>query len=504
MMKQISRSLYPLVALVLLLFGCTQEITPPVVLELVEYTTIDLPQEGGAREVAIRTNQAEWTAVSKESWLEVDQRSNKLLLKASPNTTFETRKTSILITAGGASQRLDVTQAPNSSSLSLAGEGVVAGGASGSLLLRKNQFAGSTTLKVLTADPSWTCEVAEGTWLKAEKVALESSLLLSMEENESRAERKAILFIRTKDQTLQLEVIQEGVLYYLLPLLTPESNKEDVRDFEEARQSRVVENASYLSGGSHTYHTVSPLFYEIKYSFDRRNLREVIMQCQQPEGMLADEFTKLLEDAGFEYKADSGMERVFIKNMHHNGTKYEIFANLVYGKPSVEPQVVFNVMKRQQGPMPTFDKLPDGIGRMDVTQQEVIAWESTHGGMYSARNSQPETGYHFFDVLDKTYVARDYAFADGQLVNMRIFTYDISKFFYSPAKNTFKMTDEFKALLEKEGFTETRTTGDIWERFYINRTRKMAVSARVSSFATVFSGQPLVIMMYLPFDESES
>lgn len=225
------------------------------------------------------------------------------------------------------------------------------------------------------------------------------------------------------------------------------------------------------------------------------------MQCQTASEMLDDEFTKLLEAAGFEYKADSGMERVFIKKVIHNGTTYEIFANLAYGLPSVEPKVVFNIMKRQQGPMPTFDHLPDGIGEMGLTRQQVLAWESTHGGTYSDRNSNREDGYYFFDVLDKTYIGRDYLFKDDKLVNMRIFTYDISKFFYSPARGTFKMTDEFKDLLQREGFTETRQTGDIWERFYINRARKMAVSARVSSFATVLSGQPLVVMLYIPFEE---
>lgn len=225
------------------------------------------------------------------------------------------------------------------------------------------------------------------------------------------------------------------------------------------------------------------------------------MQCQTASEMLDDEFTKLLEEAGFEYKADSGMERVFIKKVIHNGTTYEIFANLAYGLPSVEPMVVFNIMKRQQGPMPTFDHLPDGIGEMGLSRQQVLAWESTHGGTYSDRNSDREGGYYFFDVLDKTYIGRDYLFQDDKLVNMRIFTYDISKFFYSPAKGTFKMTDEFKDLLQREGFTETRQTGDIWERFYINRARKMAVSARVTSFATVLSGQPLVVMLYIPFEE---
>lgn len=483
-----------------------QEIIPPAVLELEEYATIDYPIEGGEREVGIKTNQSRWTAVvagESSTWLRVVQRPGKLLLTAAPNETIRQRAATVVVTAGGETQKVEVRQAGKESTLSISAEELIAGDQS--LRLDRSQFAGRTKLIILTEDPDWTYEVVEGPWIKAEKVALESTLLLTVEENKEKSPRSAVLFVRTKDKSVKVEIHQEGILYYLLPLLTPESTKEDVKDYEEARHSRVVENASYLSGGSHTYHTVSPLFYEIKYSFDRRNLREVIMQTQEAEGLLADPFTKLLEAEGFEYKADSGMERVFIKKVKHNGTTYEIFANLVYGMPGKDPHAVFNILKRQERPMPTFDRLPDGMGQMmGVTRQQVIAWESTHGGTYSERNSDPSTGYYFFDVIDKTYVARDYLFVDGKLANMRIFTYDISKFFYSPGKNTFKMTDEFKALLQKEGFTETRTTGDQWERFYINRARKLAVSARVTSFATVLSGQPLVVMLYLPFDESES
>lgn len=502
MMKKISTILY-IAAFSLLLFSCQKEIIPPAVLELVDYSTIDFPLAGGTKEVAIKTNQAEWTASSTDSWLEVDQRPNKVILRATPNETFEERKTTVLISAGGVTQKLDVTQVAGRSTLSLTGDGLQVTETDNLLQLKQNPFANTRELKVLTADPKWEFEVVDASWIKAEKVPLESALLLNIEENSTQETRTAILFVRTKDQTIQLQVIQEGALYYILPYLIPESTKEDIKDFEETRQSRVVQNASYLSGGAHTYHTKSPLFYEIKYSFDRRNLREVIMQCATPEKMLSEEFTNLLESEGFEYKGDSGMERAFVKNTLHNGTKYEIFANIVYGMPGVEPMAVFNILKRQPGPMPTFDKLPDGIGRLGITEQEVIAWESTHGGTYSTTNSKPDDNYHFFNVLDKTYIARDYLFANGKLANMRIFTYDISKCFYSPAKGSFRMTDEFKALLAKEGFTEIRQTGDIWERFYINRARKMAVSARVTSFATVLSGQPLVIMMYIPLDESE-
>lgn len=498
-----NRYFYPLVLVLLVLSGCTSEIVPPVTLELADYTTIDFPTQGGEREVAVETNQTEWTAISEASWLVVDQRANTVILKAAPNSLLEQRQTSVLVTAGGLSRRIDVTQMAEKSTLDLTGEALLIPDGGGSIReIRESQFGGTASLDVLTEDPNWSYEIAEGaSWIKADKVTLGSKLLITIAENSERAARTGIIFVRTKDQSIKLNVQQEGTLYYLLPLLTPESTKEQVKDFEEARHSRVVQNASYLSGGAHTYHTVSPLFYEIKYSFDRRNLREVIMQCQTASEMLDDEFTKLLEEAGFEYKADSGMERVFIKKVIHNGTTYEIFANLAYGLPSVEPMVVFNIMKRQQGPMPTFDHLPDGIGEMGLSRQQVLAWESTHGGTYSDRNSDREGGYYFFDVLDKTYIGRDYLFQDDKLVNMRIFTYDISKFFYSPAKGTFKMTDEFKDLLQREGFTETRQTGDIWERFYINRARKMAVSARVTSFATVLSGQPLVVMLYIPFEE---
>lgn len=503
MMKKINTTLY-IAVFALLLLGCQHEIIPPAVLELGDYATIDFPVAGGTKEVAIQTNQTEWIATTSDSWLEVLQRPNKLILKAAPNDSFDDRKTTVLITAAGLTQKVDVTQAAGKTSLSLMGDGLHATETENLLQIQQNPFATTREIKVLTADPKWEFETVDATWLKAEKVPLESTLLLNIEENNTQELRTAILFVRTKDQTIQLQVKQEGALYFILPYLTPESTKEDVKDFEEARHSRVVQNASYLSGGAHTYHTKSPLFYEIKYSFDRRNLREVVMQCTTPEKMLSEEFTKLLESAGFEYKADSGMERVFIKNTLHNGTKYEIFANLVYGMPGVEPKAVFNVLKRQPGPMPTFDKLPDGIGHLGITQQEVIAWESTHGGTYSTTNSKPDDNYHFFNVLDKTYIARDYVFADGKLANMRIFTYDISKCFYSPAKGSFRMTDEFKALLTKEGFTEIRQTGDIWERFYINRARKLAVSARVTSFATVLSGQPLVIMMYVPLSDGDN
>ena len=474
------------------LSGCNYSKMEVAELELSDYSTLDFSAEGGSKTITVTTNQKEWGAFSNAEWVKTNQANGVLTINIEPNTTVQKRAAEVSVVAQGLLRKIPITQMGVPTEISVSQDRI-------NLLQR-----GSTTrITVITNNKDWSSET-NASWIQLAHIPGDNILVVSIEENNAPVDRSAKIFLKSGDKVREIEVFQRGLIHYILPIMIPEATMAEVEELEESRGNSVEHNASYLNGGSHTYNIKSPIVLDIKYTFNTKQLIGATLRTRQASMLLAPEFHQLFIEEGFELKGDNGKERAYaVRKELPNGTRYEIVANVIYEVPGQEPRIEFNFVRRQPGPMPTFDRLPFGYGDLskNTNLNTVVAWESTHGGKFSEKKSG--NNFYYFDVNDNIYIGRYYIFnEDGKgLANMVCFTYDISKFFYKSNQNTYVPTDEFKALLKKEGFGDPINTEDIFGRFYPYKEKKLLLGVRISQMKEVNGGLPSVMMLYLPMQE---
>lgn len=482
-----------LFSLLLLLAGisftsCSNKDLDVVSLEISEFGTLYIGSEGEKKTIEVTTNQNNWVVTANEPWVEIDQQEKNFTLSIPKNKMPVERKASILVIAGGQAQKLELIQSAGKGSLYVSEEKV-----------QLDQFAQEHSIRVVSNGSTWNVEVSETTWLKAEQIVEENRLRIIVEENTSPEPRSGKVFVKSAGLVREINVEQGGKLMYILPLLTPGSDIEDVQKYEDQRKSKLIINTSYLTGGTHTYRTISPLFPKIEYNFSNEKINEIDMIPNDVATLTSEGFHNFLLENGYESKGDNGHEKPYVKNVKLGDASFEIRVQILYDVPNMPKVVKFLIFRRQPKAMPTFTELPKGYTNISKgTKADVIAWEASNGGKMSQSKSTEK--FYYFDVLDKLYIGRDYIFSeDGNSIEqMRLFTYDIDKVFYQAGENNYQMTDEFKALLEREGFTNPIEVSDEYRRLYRNEKYGSVLGVRVARIQGVNDGAPVVLFMYLP------
>ena len=487
-----------------LLTSCQKELGGVESLELSEYGTVAFEQAGGQKEISVKTENPKWTAAPNAEWIKVSQGSDSFVISAEANKTTAPRSGEVLVLSGSLSQRIPVEQAPMSDEIYIGTET----GENGTLTL--TQAAQELSVTILSKSGEWTVEENLPDWITYERVLDTDKLIIKVTENTSTEARTHKLFIHSKEAVQEIMVTQNGKLVYILPYLVPYATTDEVKAFEEKRQSTVQLDASYLNNGAHTYVTQSDKLRVIKYSFNSsKELVEVKMIAEDIQTITGEKFTSLLESEGFEYIGDDGFQIVYVKKTKKDDVSYEIIANITYQQNpfngSVYKSVLFRFIKGQKGEHPTFNSLPLGIGRFDVVTDQVAAWESTNGGKLNPVNTIIGTDFseYFYDVFDRTYITRRYIFnnATDKLEQMDFFFYDPNKIFYSPEEGVYYLTNEFKELLQREGFTDIQNVDNNpdFKTFYKSPDRKIALAFRVGHYAEINDGTPVAHMMLVPF-----
>ncbi|MBR8712994.1 BACON domain-containing protein [Porphyromonas levii] len=482
-----------LLPLILLLVGismtsCSNKDLEVVSLEISEFGTLNIGAEGEKKTIEVTTNQNNWVVTANESWIEIDQQENNFTFSVPNNEMPIERKASILVIAGGQARKLEIIQAAGKGTLYVGEE-----------KLQFDQFAQEHLVRVVSNGSAWNVEVSGSTWLKAEQIAEENRLRIIVEENTSTKPRSGKVFVKSAGLVREINVEQGAKVMYMLPLLIPGSNIEDVQKYEDQRKSKLVINTSYLTGGAHTYRTISPLFPKIEYNFSNEKINEIDMIPSDVSILTSEGLHNFLLENGYESKGDNGHEKPYVKMVKVGEANFEIRIQILYSVPRMPKVVKFLIIRRQPNAMPTFNEVPKGFNNIsNGTKADAIAWEASNGGKMS--QSKSIGNFYYFDVLDKLYIGRDYIFSEAgdSIKMMRLFTYDISKAFYKAAENNYQMTDEFKALLEREGFTNPIETGDKYKKLYRNNKYKSLLGVRVAQITEVNGGAPVVEFMYLP------
>lgn len=475
-----------------LLQSCQQQVPTEISIELSDYSTIDFPSEGSEKVIHVTTNATYWEAFPNASWVEIEHNLDSFLVKAQPNSTTEERKASILVHAmgTGVTQTLMVTQAAGRSALEVQKNEV-----------KFDQIEQEKTIKVNTVSDNWSIENTAPEWITAKASVEERLLYISVKENSSTDSRSAKLFVQAGEKIEEIVVHQSGSLYYILPLLTPGSNIRDVREFELARHSLLETDDSYLKGGAHTYFTKSPVFYKVVYTFSKDIINGATLYPKDTGVLTSEGLHHFLTKEGYQAKVESQHEKVYVRHTEVGKAKYEIVANVAFAIPNTDPSIIFRIVPRQPKAMPTFEKIPlSELYIKKLNKSAVVAWESTHNGKQSKRKS--ERNFIYFDVFDTIYIGRNYYFSEdgSQVTQMDAYSYDISKAFYQEG-TSFIMTDEFKALLQREGFEFYQRSGDDFRELYINKEKECILGIKVARVNGVNDGVPCLKFMYLPIPE---
>lgn len=491
-MKPLKRYIAVAMVFAVLLQSCQQQVPEEISIELSDYSTIDFPSQGSEKVINVTTNATYWQAYPNASWVEIEHNLGSFLVKAQPNSTTEERKASILVHAKGTgvTQTLMVTQAAGRSALEVQKNEV-----------KFDQIEQEKTIKVNTVSDNWSIENTAPEWITAKASVEERLLYISVKENSSTDSRSAKLFVQAGEKIEEIVVHQSGSLYYILPLLTPGSNIRDVREFELARHSLLETDDSYLKGGAHTYFTKSPVFYKVVYTFSKDIINGATLYPKDTGVLTSEGLHHFLTKEGYQAKAESQHEKVYVRHTEVGEAKYEIVANVAFAIPNTDPSIIFRIVPRQPKVMPTFEKIPlSELYIKKLNKNAVVAWESTHGGIQSRSKSKPT--FLYFDIFDTTYIGRDYSFSKegDQVTQMRAFIYDISKVFYR-AGTSYLMTDEFKNLLKKEGFKFYQQTPDDFRQLYRNDEKGCIFGVRVAQVTGVNDGTPCLMFMYLPIPE---
>lgn len=459
-----------------------------VSLDISEFGTLNVGSEGEKKTIDVITNQRNWVVSANALWVEIEQHEKQFILSISKNELPVERKASVLIIAGGAARKLELVQSAGAGELHVTEEEILF-----------DQFAQDHFLRVVSNSGAWEVEVSEPSWIKVEQIIEDNRLKILVDENTSQGPRSGKIFIKSANLVREIKVEQSGKLLYLLPLLSPGSNMEDVRKFEEQRKSSLILDKNFLTGGGHTYRTISPLFPKVVYNFSSDKIYEIDMIPDDVLTLTSEGFHNFLIENGFESKGDNGSEKPYVKKVKIGDASYEVRAQILYAVPR-QPQVVkFLILNRQPKAMPTFSELPKGFNNISSgTKSAVMAWEASNGGKLSQSNSAGN--FYYFDVLDKIYIGRDYIFSDdgSAIQQMRMFTYDIDKVFYLAGENNYQMTDEFKALLEREGYKDPYEVNDEYKRLYRNYETGSVLGVRVGRIQGVNGGAPVVVFMHLP------
>ncbi len=433
--------------------------------------------------VVVTTNQHEWSAISlANNWLEVNCVGNILKIKAAKNKTVALRKGQILVIAGSTNKTIGVTQEGIAGNIELSEEAISV-----------DEYAGKKVIDVVTNDKEWTA-ITDADWLTLNLKKRKEELHISYTKNTERAERVAKIFITAGNKNKELLVTQKGILFYLMPFDEVGGDANMMLDFEMARKSLLIRQPD---GNNNTslwdFRTRSALFPEVRYVLPDNSLSQMVTFADKEllKKELA-EFEKYLIKNGYEKKSDflyGNMDKELEATINTD----EGYVHYVY-TPS------------QDKAYPTFKKFPYGFIEWGARKDKIDTYEADNKGMlndeYTIIN-EPGKSYDFlfYDVTDEDdekplargyWVYHEDKSNPGLLETAKYFE-KIELVFFKAGDGTMRLTNEFKALCQREGFEFVKYQQGTYG--FANRTKGLSLTVAYAKYS-VFENPVLDLHLY--------
>ena len=461
-----------LLTLALLLPSCMPKSEVEETTLTLDKSSITSNKDGGDVTVNVSTNNATWMAYSaaEGKWLSLKQEGNTLTISIKANVAGVDRKTTIIVSAGPFSQRVELTQSASDASLEY-DPAELAFGAKG----------GRKVINVASNVGVWNVvPEKEVEWLKLSAEPALHRVVVEVQENEAYDARVINLVAKSGNLTKPIKVSQAGKDKFILPLAPEGATNFAIIYFEQDRGSVIKPFAGYddmVMNHGISFLTTCENMPVIKYATRfQRETYEFVEITAKKKAVLSEEYKQFMESHGYKYYDDLIGKRRFQNDSKETMQEVEIR----YQDDSDECLIVFTKLYKQEKPMPTMKKL-----HLDIAERFL---KDTSKTIEDVENFENETGSEFIIRLkwqgkfatknlfyrmpkvDPDYLTYgriwffgDDKYRDGKYNEKPYQMYEVFDntdvmFFNGEPKEVspkWVLTKEFQDLLRKEGFKDT-------------------------------------------------
>lgn len=452
----------------------------------------------------------------ENSWIELIPSGTSLTVKVKDNTVSEPRSTYIIVTAGAATvQKVKVTQDPASINLSLSPDAI-----------NVPVSGGLYTVDISSSNDLWEVELASPADWVTMKVHRSAKLaILTVAENTTTEERQVAIRATNKNETVEVLIKQSATTNarYIVPLLKNKPTGYEIIKYEMEKKGMLKSFIGAMpefgmTEDAYTFVNVSELFPETEYYVDviTKALIKVEIESSDYKTVFAEkqQIIDFYKSQDFEFDNEEGNLVVG----RHKELAFEIQFKLVENKGAV---IHFVQYSKQTKEYPTLDKMPvepqHYFNSPDWKLEQIEAAEMADGATDVSKNvlkdgphkgqvslalfKQAErkiplliTGY-FFAWAKNTPEANL-----GQVEELLYIYNDATLGFWKDIDVTGQnvMTNEFKALLKKEGWVFYKISRG--NHYYYNKAKKLMLAAHPAAFTDINDGKPILQMNFYPYE----
>lgn len=468
--------LLSLTAIVLLLGFACQPKQNDVEEPTLTLSTHDLSFDnaGAEQSVTITTNQNRWSASSPKEgdWVELSQNGNSLTVKLAPNAQGKSRQSIVLVNAGGIQEKIKITQSAADIVLEARPESI-----------SLPQAGGTKTLDISSNTEMWTASLdQEVDWLSIQARPSSGVILLEAQPNETSEVRQVKLIAKSGTKVIEVNISQEGKQKYILPILLKDQTNFDMVLKKEVQRGSIMKSFSDPGDfwgthfpGTADFLTPSEVFPIISYTFDFIRgampllYRSVLMTSYNYAEVSSEAFMAYLTEQGFVKKKTEKNVSMF----ENEDLSIQLLMTLYEG---VGGSLEFSTLIKQDKAYPTFAAFPyqpmmSFVNVYTKKVEDIKADEANLGSTLTTESKhetfKEETEFLLFETVKKDhFLNRAYFFYTSATPDVTdeqkgsvleaIAIFDNPNLALFEAYGEWYLTDEFKALLKKEGFEFVR------------------------------------------------
>lgn len=421
-------------------YSCTRTELEPQQAELMvvlegEGGVLRLAGNAAQTRISVQTNREDWTAISTAKWLQLKPEGTTLLVQCEANPEASERKAQVQVISGGISKQFEVYQASGTAVLEL-----------GFAPQKLDQFGGEVRVDINSNGDQWTAST-EADWIKIDRDLREGQLVLTVDENTVRYERKAVVEVRAsaESEPQRFEVVQSGIVYWIVPILGSGLTPDQINEGETARKHTLQGIPPQFGDRTFRYTTVSPAFTRMDYTFNYQTnhlfTKAILRNAEVLQGNELVEYVDFLKGKGF---SELGHQVYWLE-------KQRIEAEVLLHQ--AEPCVRFTHYPAEEANIEVGHPFPlNGVTIGVTTAEQIDAYQASIGGVLNVANSSPTRRVftHTPGGSRKPFTY-EYTLMNGTLSQLRFTNPNFFQYVYIADKRLFATAD-LRRQIREAGF----------------------------------------------------
>ena len=478
----------------------------------VEEATLDLSaqsvtftKDGGEQTLTVSTNKDSWSAFTTErSWLTVEQQGNTLKVKATANDRGMDRAASVVVNAGGMQRVVDVKQSAADVILDADATSLVFPAAGETKKLAISSNGGAVKAELASAVD----------WLTIDKVT-PTAIVLTAKESTEKVKRSVKVNLTVGTVIKEIEVTQEGIMYYVLPYLKFPASLPEVIRYEKSRGNELIKLPDGLFNTTlYRFATQSKIMSFVQYEFRNEStpgFSSAVSICYDVD-LVKDnaDFDNFLKENGFgdktvgkdgktvTYRDDAKQLQVQVA-IQSGGA----MITTTYAPKQDKDYTTFKIlpMTHQTELMSDRDlKINKGKKKEDIRKQEET-WGSKRDESITQENYDRFTtgssafeeeiyrGYFYVRPSKDDKIEENDPYIDFMHGTQAVYS-NIGLAFWQDALGRFALTKEVQALFKEAGFPFLRAVGSKGYQAFYNKEKMQVYVMRVA----YDKGKPIIEM----------